>query len=367
MTTRILVADDTALFRRVLSEALAGVPGVEIAGTANNGRVALSRISALKPDLVTLDIEMPEMNGIEVLEALRASGPMPGIVMVSALTSRGGQMTVRALELGAFDFITKPDRGTAEQNIAAVRDALLPIIRAFQRSQEVRGLLGRSASKPVAAPLAAPAPVIVQPSRPARPLRAGGSPIVLIGVSTGGPAALAKLLPALPRDLGVPVLIVQHMPPHFTAPLAESLSKKCPLPVKEATDGEAALPGRIYLAPGGKQMKILPGANGEITIRISDDPPEHNCRPAVDYLFRSAALHFPGRAIAAILTGMGNDGTDGVRLLKRSGCFSIAQDEASCVVFGMPKEAIAAGVIDLVAPLDHIGGAIIRSVRERHA
>ena len=367
MTTRILVADDTALFRRVISEALAGVPGVEIAGTANNGRMALSRIEALKPDLVTLDIEMPEMNGIEVLEAMRSSGPMPGVVMVSALTSRGGQMTVRALELGAFDFITKPDCGTAEQNIAAVRDALLPIIRAFQRSQEVRGLLGRSAPRPATVTAAAPSATrTVPPLRETRPLRIAGSPIVLIGVSTGGPAALAKLLPTLPRDLGVPVLIVQHMPPHFTAPLAESLCKRCALPVKEAKDGEPAVAGQIYLAPGGKQMKILPGVNGEITIRTSDDPPEHNCRPAVDYLFRSAALHFPGRAIAAILTGMGNDGTDGVRLLKRSGCFSIAQDEASCVVFGMPKEAIAAGVIDLVAPLDHIGGAIVRSVRERH-
>ena len=168
----------------------------------------------------------------------------------------------------------------------------------------------------------------------------------------------------LPPDLAAPVLIVQHMPAHFTGPLAESLTKKCSLPVTEGVDGETALPGHIYLAPGGRQMKVLAGAKGEITLRITDDPPEHNCRPAVDYLFRSAALNFPGRSIAAVLTGMGNDGTEGLRLLKRSGCVSIAQDEATCVVFGMPKEAIHAGVVDTVAPLDAIGSLLVRSVHE---
>lgn len=376
MSIRVLVADDTAVFRRVIAEALQGVPSVEVVGTANNGRMVLSRIAALHPDLVTLDIEMPEMNGIEVLEAIR-SGPaipgtiMPGTIMVSALTSRGGQMTVRALELGAFDFITKPESGTPEQNIARIRDELVPIVRAFERSREIRSILGGSARKP-AAPTALPtsrtptlksAPDAQLPEKPVSPTRAprrSGTPLVLIGVSTGGPAALARLLPSLPAGLSAPVLIVQHMPPLFTGPLADSLRKKSAMPVREAVDGEVALPGHAYLAPGGKQMKILPGPKGEVVVQINDDPPEHNCRPAVDYLFRSAALHFPGRSIAAILTGMGNDGTDGLRLLKRSGCYSIAQDEASCVVFGMPKEAIAAGVVDTVAPLDAIGGVISR-------
>ena len=364
MSTRVLVVDDTAIFRRVITEALQRVPGVEVAGTANNGKLALSRIAALQPDLVTLDIEMPEMNGIEVLEAMRSGSVKTGAIMVSSLTSRGGQLTVRALELGAFDFITKPERGDAEQNIALVRDGLVPIIRAFERSREIRSILGAGVSKPTNLPV--PHPILVAPAPAARNPRRTGSPIVLIGVSTGGPAALAKLLPALPANLGAPVLIVQHMPPLFTGPLAESLSKKCTLQVKEAKDGEPARPGHAYVAPGGKQMKIEPGANGEILVRITDDPPEHNCKPAVDYLFRSAALHFPGRSIAAILTGMGNDGTEGLRLLKRSGCVSIAQDEASCVVFGMPKEAIAAGVVDTVAPLDAIAGAIVRSLRESH-
>ncbi len=365
MSTRVLVVDDTAVFRRVITEALHGVPGVEVAGTANNGKLALSRIAALQPDLVTLDIEMPEMNGIEVLEAMRSGSIKTGAIMVSSLTSRGGQLTVRALELGAFDFITKPERGAAEENITLVRDGLVPIIRAFERSREIRSILGAGVRKPTTPP--APHPIHgASPPVPRHPRRAG-SPIVLIGVSTGGPAALAKLLPALPSDLAAPVLIVQHMPPLFTGPLAESLRKKCTIPVKEAMDGEPALPGHAYLAPGGKQMKVLPGTNGAILVKITDDPPEHNCRPAVDYLFRSAALHFPGRSIAAILTGMGNDGTEGLRLLKRSGCISIAQDEASCVVFGMPKEAIAAGVVDTVAPLDAIAGVIVRSLRENYA
>lgn len=365
MSTRVLVVDDSAVFRRVITEALRGVSGVEVAGTANNGKLALSRIAALQPDLVTLDIEMPEMNGIEVLEALRSGNVTAGAVMVSSLTSRGGQLTVRALELGAFDFITKPERGDAEQNIALVRDGLVPIIRAFERSREIRSILGTGIRKPTPPPVPhlTHTPSVTAPRSPRRT----GSPIVLIGVSTGGPAALAKLLPSLPADLGAPVLIVQHMPPLFTGPLAESLGKKCTLPVKEAVDGEPALPGHAYVAPGGKQMKIAPGANGEILVRIADDPPEHNCKPAVDYLFRSAALHFPGRSIAAVLTGMGNDGTEGLRLLKRSGCVSVAQDEASCVVFGMPKEAIAAGVVDTVAPLEAIGGVIVRAVREGRA
>ena len=162
---------------------------------------------------------------------------------------------------------------------------------------------------------------------------------MLIGVSTGGPAALARLVPALPGDLGAPVFIVQHMPALFTEPLAASLDKKSAIRVKEAQDGEVAQANHAYVAPGGRHMKLVPGPRGEIVVRISDDPPENGCRPAVDYLFRSAALNFPGRSVAAILTGMGNDGTAGLRMLKRSGCFSIAQDEASCVVFGMPKRS----------------------------
>jgi len=365
--TRILVVDDTAVFRRIVSDALAGLPGVEVVGTAPNGRLALARMAALRPDMVTLDIEMPEMDGIEVLEAMGPAGLKAGVIVLSALTVRGGEMTVRALELGAFDFLTKPEGGTPAGNGALLRDRLLPMIRAYERRQDIRMMLRGNAGRaprPEAAP-ARPAPVAPEPVFANR--RRTGPPLVLIGVSTGGPAALANLLPALPADLGAPVFIVQHMPALFTKPLAANLDRKSVIHVREAQDGVVAQGNYAYLAPGGMQMKLAPGPGGEVMLRLADDPPENGCKPSVDYLFRSAALQFPGRAVAAILTGMGNDGTAGLRMLKRGGCFSIAQDEASCVVFGMPKEAIAAGLIDTIAPLERIAAAIVRSVREGDA
>jgi two-component system chemotaxis response regulator CheB len=365
MNTRVLVVDDTVVFRRIVSDALAGVPGLEVVGTASNGRLAMARMAALQPDLVTLDIEMPEMNGLEVLEAMAVAGLKAGVIMLSSLTRRAGELTVRALELGAFDFLTKPDGGSAEANLGELRRRLLPMIRAFERRREIRTILRGDASghPPAGVPVARPvAATFLQ--APIRGSRRRGPALVLIGVSTGGPGALARLVPALPCDLGAPVFIVQHMPAMFTQPLAASLDQTSAIRVKEARDGDIAQANRAYVAPGGRQMKLTPGPKGEIIVRITDDLPENGCRPAVDYLFRSAALHFPGRSVAAILTGMGCDGTGGLRMLKRGGCFSVAQDEASCVVFGMPREAIQAGVVDLVVPLDAIGAAIVRAVRE---
>jgi two-component system chemotaxis response regulator CheB len=368
MSLRVLVVDDTVVFRRIVSDALAGIPGIEVVGVASNGKLALSRMAAQQPDLVTLDIEMPEMNGIEVLEAMGPAGLKAGVIVLSALTVRGGEMTVRALELGAFDFITKPEGGSVSANLAALRQQLAPIIRAFERRRDGRLMLrnqpvctmGSAAIRPTRPASPSPEPAVARRPR-------SGPPLVLIGVSTGGPAALATVLPTLPADLGAPVLIVQHMPALFTQPLASSLDRKCAIRVKEAEDGELAKPNCAYLAPGGMQMKVEAGSRGEILLRLTDDPPENGCKPAVDYLFRSAALQFPGRPVAAILTGMGNDGTAGLRMLKRGGCFAIAQDETSCVVFGMPREAIATGLVDTVAPLDRIAAAIARSVREGSA
>ena len=363
MSIRVLVVDDTVVFRRIVSDALAGLPGVEVVGTAANGKLALARMAALRPDMVTLDIEMPEMNGIEVLEAMGPAGLNAGVIMLSSLTVRGGEMTVRALELGAFDFLTKPESGTTAVNLTLLRDRLGPMIRAYERRRDIRAMLTGGSRGPVrpAVPTERPAPAMREPAVLKRPR--AGSPLVLIGVSTGGPAALATLLPALPGDLGAPVIIVQHMPPMFTQPLAASLDRKSALRVKEAQDGEIAQANCAYLAPGGTQMKLAAGPRGEVVLRLADDPPENGCKPSVDYLFRSAAQQFPGRSMAAILTGMGNDGTAGLRMLKSGGCFSLAQDEASCVVFGMPKEAIAAGIVDTVAPLDMIAGAMVRWVR----
>lgn len=358
---RVLIVDDMAVFRRIIADALAGVPEVEVVGSASNGKLAMSRMAALQPDLVTLDIEMPEMNGIEVLEAMKSAGINAGVIMLSSLTVRGGEMTVRALELGAFDFLTKPESGSPGANLAHLRSQLLPMIGAFQRRREVASILrGKRGPGNNVPPAAASLPA----GGPVRCWRRRGPPLVLIGVSTGGPGALAKVVPALPANLGAPVFIVQHMPPTFTQSLAASLEKKSSIPVREARDGEMPQANCAYLAPGGRQMKLASGEKGQMVVRITDDPPENGCRPSVDYLFRSAALNFPGRSVAAVLTGMGADGTEGLRMLKRGGCYSIAQDEASCIVFGMPREAINAGVVDLVAPIEQVAGAIIRSIRE---
>jgi two-component system, chemotaxis family, protein-glutamate methylesterase/glutaminase len=361
----ILVVDDT----RTNLDLVTGI--LEAEGfrtlTASDGATARDLSRAQQPDLILLDVLMPGETGFETCAKLKsdvATADIP-IIFLSSLTVRGGEMTVRALELGAFDFVTKPEGGSAQANLGQLRASLLPMIMAFERRHEIRALLrgdGKGAAPPVSASISAAPPA--GPPRTVRVLRRSGAPLVLIGVSTGGPCALATLLPALPADLGAPVFIVQHMPSTFTQPLAASLDKKSAIRVKEAQDGEAAQANCAYVAPGGRQMKLFPGPKGEVMVAITDDPPENGCRPAVDYLFRSAALHFPGRSVAAILTGMGNDGTAGLRMLKRSGCFSIAQDEASCVVFGMPKEAIQAGVVDTVTPLNNVGAAIVRWLRE---
>ena len=362
MSTRVLVVDDTALFRRVISDALSGIDNVEVAGSARNGKLALSRLATLAPDVMTLDIEMPEMNGLEVLDALKASGSQTGVIVLSSHTLRGGALTIRALELGAFDFVTKPEGGSVQESVLQLRSRMQPIIRAFERRKEIRSILSGAAAKPASALL--PPTSVHQTPAPPRTIRRLVAPFVLIGVSTGGPAALAELLPSIPAEFKAPIFIVQHMPPLFTKPLAQSLQSKCAIRVKEASDGEIAESGCAYIAPGGRHMKLAPVPPGGIMISISDDPPENNCRPSVDYLFRSAALHFPCRAVAAILTGMGNDGAQGSKLLKRRGCYTIAQDEASCVVFGMPREAILTGAVDTVAPLSKIAATIIRAVNE---
>ena len=318
---RILVVDDTIVYRKIISDALNEIPGVEIVGTAHNGKIALSKIKTLKPDLVTLDIEMPEMSGIEVLETLHTTPDAPVAVMLSTLTHRGSDMTIKALELGAFDFIGKPDSGTMAENRVKIRVALEPIIAAFKRQQQFRSRL-RQKSAPGDAQAR---PKVVSPEISSRASLARSrttlSEIVGIGISTGGPNALARMMPMLGPDLNVPILVVQHMPPMFTQSLAKSLNAKCRFTVKEAVNGEPLAPNTVYIAPGGRQMKIIAGPDGKNrNIRITDDPPENSCRPSVDYLFRSIAEHYVGRATAVIMTGMGSDGTLGLGLMKKKRC-----------------------------------------------
>ncbi|KJS28507.1 MAG: chemotaxis protein [Desulfatitalea sp. BRH_c12] len=360
---KILVVDDTVVYRKIVSDVLMELPEVQVVGTAHNGKAAMTKIRNLQPDLLTLDIEMPEMSGLEVLHQLQSISPRVGAIMLSTLTQEGGAMTMRALELGAFDFIPKPQSGTMAENKVAVREALGPMLKAYARSRLIRDRLS-SVSKF--------SPII--PPRRQRPLTTtrvamesvGLASIIAIGVSTGGPNALARMLPHLPGDIGVPVVIVQHMPPLFTQSLANSLNNKCAIDVREAKNGEPLLPNVAYIAPGGKQMKVVAGADGkQRVIKITDDPPVNNCKPSVDYLFRSVADHYVGRATGVIMTGMGSDGTEGLKMMKNNGATIIAQDEASCVVFGMPKEPIESGIADVVAPLDMIAAQILKTVSLR--
>ncbi len=363
MPMQAVVVDDAVIFRRVVAEALE-LCGLRVVATAANGRQGVQRILELKPEVVTLDVEMPEMDGLQVLEALREARSDASVLVLSGLTSRASQLTLRALERGAFDFICKPATQSVTQSRAELLQALRPRLSALARRREIQSLLRPSGPEAAKAPPVPPPPAKL-PAEPAiRAAAPGGQKpaLVLVGVSTGGPNALGRLLPGLPGDIGVPILVVQHMPALFTASLAESLAGKCAIRVREAKDQEPLEPNTAYIAPGGRHMRIAPGASGR-TIQITDDPPEHNCRPAVDYLFRSAANHFPGPCLAVILTGMGNDGTLGLRLLKRRGCPVIAQDEATCVVYGMPRAAVEAGVVDVSLPIEHIAARICACVR----
>ncbi|MBW1695865.1 MAG: chemotaxis response regulator protein-glutamate methylesterase [Deltaproteobacteria bacterium] len=360
-TLRVLVVDDTVVYRKIVSDLLSEVPDVEVVGSAHNGKIALAKIASLKPDLLTLDIEMPEMDGLETLKRMKAEVPDVGAIMLSSLTHQGSEMTLKALELGAFDFIPKPQDGTIKENIEAVKTVLIPMLRAYARHKEIRSILrGKALSDGDVQTITQSVKADTSSSVRAKEK----ADIVAIGVSTGGPNALAKMMPELPADVGVPILIVQHMPPVFTESLATSLNAKCKIEVREAKNGEPLKPNVALIAPGGRQMKVATGTDGKTRIvRVTDDPPENSCKPSVDYLFRSVAHQYLGRATGVIMTGMGSDGSLGLKLMKRNGANIIAQSEETCVVFGMPKGPIEDGIVDTIAPLNRIAEEICQTVR----
>lgn len=369
---RVLVVDDTIVYRTAISDIIKEIPGVELVGVAHNGKIALSKIETLKPDILTLDIEMPVMNGIEVLAEIQKNYPGIGAIMLSTLTADGSEMTMRALELGAFDFILKPQSASAAEGKLEIKRKLQPMLEAFAKSKTASNMLSRKVLPARPQPMLrslnisqAAAEKRGTPFKtPVSGLKRGKSEIVTIGISTGGPNALTQMLPRLPGDLGVPVVIVQHMPPVFTKSLASSLDKKCALTVKEAEEGEAIQPNVVYIAPGGKQMKLVASADGKNRcIKLTNDPPENSCKPSVDYLFRSVGDYYVGRTTAVIMTGMGSDGTKGLAVLKEKGAYIIGQDEATCVVYGMPKAPADLGYIHVVAPLNKIADEIVKSVR----
>lgn len=362
---KVLIVDDSRIFRSALREALANDPNIQVVGDVFNGAKALDFIRATPPDVVTLDVEMPGMNGLETLEAIqqlnssRPEVPPVGVIMVSAYTRTGADITMQALKAGAFDFIAKPSGESVEANMATLRQQLTVKIRQCKLGQRSRGM-ARPPTRPVESmpreTLPAPKAALTPAPRRPRPRNKTFRAIV-IGVSTGGPVALARLMPDLCERVQLPIFIVQHMPPVFTQALARDLDKNCRHQVTEAVDADNVQNGRAYVAPGGKHM-VLRGRGSVIQTALNELPPENHCRPSVDVLFRSAASVYQGDVLALILTGMGSDGTRGLAPLKRAGAYVLAQDEASSVVWGMPGSAVAAGVVDEVLPLNDMAAAV---------
>ncbi|MCG8335083.1 MAG: chemotaxis response regulator protein-glutamate methylesterase [Proteobacteria bacterium] len=359
MALKVMVVDDTIFYRKIIKDILNSLPDIEVVGTVNSGLLAINRIPDLRPDVITLDVEMPGMNGLQVLEMIREKKIDVTCIMVSSKTQEGSEATVKALELGAFDFVAKPDDDTTTGNVEFLTNALGKILGLISRQQNFKRKLNQLPSR-----LSEPEKVSGSVPLINRPFdRTEKSAAVAIGISTGGPNALAQVLPELPADINVPIFLVQHMPPLFSASLAKSLDKKCRLTVKEAVDGEKILPNTVYLAEGGKQMKVASGPGLSKMIRITDDPPENNCKPAADYLFRSVAREYGSKSTCVIMTGMGNDGKLGVSVNRAAGGFIIAQNAETSVVYGMPKAIVDAGLADIVAPLDNIAEEIMKTLR----
>lgn len=350
----VLVVDDSVVVRRLVSNVLDAAPGIRVAGTASNGKVALAKIPQLNPDIVTLDIEMPVMDGLETLVALRAEYPRLPVIMFSTLTERGASATLDAIERGANDYVTKPANvGSVTASMEAVRAQLVPKIKALV-PQTVQ--LPPAPKRPVSPALSAAAATPAARPRPSGVAQQRVDAVV-IGVSTGGPDALTTLVGALPADLPVPVVVVQHMPPVFTALFAQRLNSKSPLQVDEARAGDRPRPGSVLIAPGDFHLRLRSDRSGVVAM-LDQGTPENYCRPAVDVLFRSAAETYGAGVLAVVLTGMGADGARGAERIIEKGGSVIVQDQASSVVWGMPGAVVAAGLADEILPLTAMAAAI---------
>lgn len=336
---KVLIVDDSAVIRKVLGDLMREDPEIEVVGTASNGKIALAQLEQLKPDVVTLDVEMPEMNGLETVKAMRGSGATLPIIMCSSLTASGASTTLDALALGASDYVTKPSSHGVNTREVVGEDLL----------RKIKGLAKSDSAGTRAEPSAAPLRAAVLP----------GSAVeaIAIGVSTGGPNALMEIFPKIPAGLPAPIFIVQHMPPLFTKLLAERLGEVAKFPVFEAQDGQDVLPGCAYLAPGGFHMEVK-RVIGRTSIVLNENPPENSCRPAVDVLFRSIAHVYGAKALAVMLTGMGQDGLLGCQAIKSRGGTIVAQDKGTSAVWGMPGAVVDAGLATAVLPLAQVATAL---------
>jgi two-component system chemotaxis response regulator CheB len=356
----VLVVDDSTVIRRLVTTALEEDPRIRVVGSAANGRLALTKIDQLAPDVVTLDLEMPVMDGIEVLKVLRRTHPDLPVVVFSTLTERGGAKTLDALSAGAADYVTKPTSvRNLDDAVRAAREQLAPKVVSLHEAAVARRRL-RSAPPRTAAVSAAPTAPLGR--RPAARID-----VVALGCSTGGPEALASIVPKLPADLPVPIVVVQHMPRLFTRLLAQRLDKLGGPRVLEAAGGEVLEAGHIYIAPGERHLEVARDSSGVVVTRLSTAPPENNCRPSVDVLFRAVAAEYGAAALGVVLTGMGSDGRRGSEALVAAGSRVIVQDEASSVVWGMPRAVFDAGIADQVLPLPAVGAAMVERVTRTFA
>lgn len=343
----VLVIDDSALMRRMISELLSGDPEIMVADTAMSARLALDKMEKTLPDIVTLDLEMPGIDGLTALTEIKKRYPNLPVIMCSTLTRHGAQATIKALVLGADDYVAKPENCKSREEIHQhFGNELI---------YKIKGIVKNKTSK--IAPTSATAPLSHRPA-------SERIDIVAIGASTGGPKALVDVLSKIPGNIQTPIVIVQHMPPIFTKTLAESLSKKCAIPVVEARDGDVLVKGQAWIAPGNYHMTVV-RENNQHLVRLNQDPQEHYCRPAVDVLFRSVAKEFGPNTLGVIMTGMGHDGLQGCQMIKEHSGQVITQDEATSIVWGMPGAVTKAGLADETIPVNELGLAIVRRVNRK--
>ncbi|MBF0100017.1 MAG: chemotaxis-specific protein-glutamate methyltransferase CheB [Desulfobacterales bacterium] len=382
---KVLVVDDSVTYRQILSSVVNSIKGAELIGTAPNGKICLAKIELTKPDIVLLDVDMPVMNGLATLNIIKKDYPQIEVIMISGINSETASRTINALRAGALDFISKPKTTSIEDSVSELRSLLVTLFsiatsrkytRRIQQNSNLSERIIEKNEKPFQTriqeePRLLSTPVesrdlsssasLFKPQIIRRPARVD---VVAIGVSTGGPNALMEIIPKLEAPFPVPILTVQHMPPLFTASLAEQISKMSAINVVEGADDQEIESGIMYIAPGGHHMLVRAGKDGKKRLGLSDTPPVNSCRPAVDVLFRSIALNYGANVLSVILTGMGNDGLAGVIEIRRKGGYSLVQDEKSSLIWGMPGAVSQANEADEVIGLANIAQRIMQLVRK---
>lgn len=369
MTLRTIVVDDSLIFRKVVRDALSEFEEVEVIDIARDGLTALEKITLQKPDLVTLDVEMPGLNGIEVLRELENRGIKTRVIMVSSQTKRGAEVTTQALSMGAFDFILKPEGSNFDESLNMLRRELEKRIAVLLPKKTTSRIAAKPASNHVAPKLSTSSQTNVKTRIDANDLSTTKFPsmckAIFIGISTGGPKALANVIPKIPAGFPFPIVIVQHMPPLFTATMAESLNGNSKLNVAEAADGMCMVAGGVYIAPGGKQLGVSTNVRGDLVACVSNSAPIKSCKPSVDHMLGSIPRGVARRSLAIIMTGMGDDGRDGCTTLRAQGATVWAQSESTCTVYGMPRQIVENGLADSVFDLDALPGLLGQLVRKQ--